>query len=201
MAGIGLYGVYYSKATVNSSTGVLSGYNGVQTMGKAISASFEPTTIDDNPLYANNGIAERDLSAASGGTLDLTLDRLKEAAYADLFGLTQKATTVLTDVGGTGFEFSGEELSNPVGVAFVRWIQEDNSRSHYDAVVYAYCVFSPPSDDCQTLGEQVEWQTPEISGTVYGKTLCGTRPWKQIYRFPSQAAAEAFITNFFASSP
>ena len=199
MAGIGLYGVFYAKATVNSSTGVLTGYNGVQTMGKAISASFEPATVDDNPLYANNGIAERDVSASSGGTLDLTLDRLKEAAYADLFGLTQKATTVLTDVGGTGFEFSGEELANPVGVAFVRWIQEDNNRSHYDAVIYSYVVFTPPSDDCQTLGETVEWQTPEISGTVYGKTRCGARPWKQVFRFLSQEAAEAFITNYFAA--
>ena len=199
MAGIGLYGVFYAKATVNSSTGVLTGYNGVQTMGKAISASFEPTTVDDNPLYANNGIAERDVSASSGGTLDLTLDRLKEAAYADLFGLTQKATTVLTDVGGTGFEFSGDELSNPVGVAFVRWNQEDNSRSHYDAIIYSYVVFSPPSDSCQTLGKTVEWQTPEISGTVYGSTLCGAKPWKQIYHFPTQAACEAFITNYFAA--
>lgn len=199
MAGIGLYGVYYSKATVNSSTGVLTGYSGVQNMGKAISASFEPNSIDDNPLYANNGIAERDLSAASGGTLDLTLDRLKEAAYADLFGLTVKAATVLTDVGGTGFDFDGTELANPVGVAFIRWKQEDNSRSHYDAVIYSYVTFTPPSDECQTLGETVEWQTPEISGTVAGAVMCGTRPWKKVYSFPSQAAAEAFITSYFAA--
>ena len=199
MAGIGLYGVYYSKATVNSDTGVLTGYNGVHTMGKAISASFEPSTVDDNPLYANNGIAEKDLSAASGGTLDLTLDRLTQDAYADLFGLTLKAATVLTSVGGSGFDYDGNELANPVGVAFIRWNQENNNRAHYDAVIYSYVTFSPPSDAYQTLGETVEWQTPEISGTVAGAVMCGAKPWKKVYSFPSQAAAEAFITNYFAA--
>lgn len=198
MAGIGLYGVFYSKCVVDS-TGVLTGYSGKSTMGKAISASFEPVTIDDNPLYANNGIAEKDLSAASGGTLDLTLDRLKEAAYADLFGLTQKAVTVQTSVSGTGFEFMGNELANPVGVAFVRWNQEDNSRAHYDAIIFSYVTFSPPSDAYQTLGETVEWQTPSFSGTVSGAVMCGAKPWQQRFSFPTQEAAEAFITSYFAA--
>lgn len=199
MAGIGLYGVYYAKATVNSQTGVLTGYNGVHTMGKAISASFEPDTSDDNPLYANNGIAERDLSAVSGGTLDLTLDRLTQDAYADLFGLTLKAATVLTNVGGSGFDFDGNELANPVGIAFIRWNQVDNNRSHYEAVIYSYVTFSPPSDSCQTMGETVEWQTPEISGVVSGAVMCGAKPWKKSYSFPTQAACEAFITAYFAA--
>ena len=67
MAGIGLYGVYYSKATI--ADGVVTGYAGVQQMGKAISASFEQTEPNDNPLFANNGIAEHDSHAGSGGTV------------------------------------------------------------------------------------------------------------------------------------
>lgn len=198
MAGIGMYGVYYAKASL--SDGVLTGYTGgAKLMGKAISASFEPKTTDANPLYANNGIAERDISAASGGDLTLTLDRLKEAAYADLYGLTVKAATVLTDVGGSGFDFDGEETGNVVGVAFVRWNQEDNSRAHYQAVIYSYVLFAPPSDTYQTLGETVEWQTPEISGTVSGGAVTGTRPWKKVYEFPSQEACISFIESYFAS--
>ena len=198
MAGIGLYGVYYAKASLTD--GVLTGYTGgAKQMGKAISASFEPTTNDGNPLYANNGIAERDISVASGGTLSLTLDRLKEAAYADLYGLTVKAATVLTDVGGSGFDYTGEETGNVVGVAFVRWSQEDNSRAHYQAVIFSYVLFSPPSDSYQTLGESVEWQTPEISGTVSGGAVTGSLPWRKVYDFPSQEACMAFIENFFGA--
>lgn len=197
MAGIGLYGVYYSKATLTN--GILTGFGGVETMGKAISASFEPSEADNNPLYANNGIAERDASAGAGGTLTLTLDRLTQDAYADLYGLTKQVTTV-SSVSGTGFDYTGNELSNPVGVAFVRWNQEDNSRAHYEAVIYSYVLFNPPSDEYQTLGESVEWQTPEISGTVSGGAVTGTYPWKKVYEFPDQASCISFITSYFAAS-
>ena len=198
MPGIGLYGVYYAKASLTD--GVLTGYTGgAKQMGKAISARFEPTTNDGNPLYANNGIAERDISAASGGDLTLTLDRLTQDAYADLYGLTVKAATVLTSVGGSGFDFAGDEVGNVVGVAFVRWNQENNSRAHYQAVIYSYVLFQPPSDDYQTLGESVEWQTPEITGTVSGSAVTGAKPWKKVYDFPSQAACIAFIESYFGS--
>jgi phi13 family phage major tail protein len=196
MAGIGLYGVYYSKATLTD--GVLTGYNGVQTMGKAISASFEPAEANDNPLYANNGIAERDAAGGAGGTLNVTLDQLSMDAAADLFGLTKRTETV-SSVEGTGFDFSGDELSAPVGVAFVRWNQVNNTRNHYQAVIFSYVMFSPNSEEYQTLGESVEWQTPELTGTVSGGAVTGAKPWKRVYEFPDQDSAIAFITGYFAA--
>ena len=196
MAGIGLYGVYYAKATVTN--GVLSAYGGVKTMGKAISASFEPADANDNPLYANNGIAERDAAGGAGGTLNLTLDQLDQAAMGDLFGLTA-ATSVISGVTGTGYDLTGNELSAPVGVAFVRWNQVSNDRNHYQAVIFSYVMFSPSSESYQTMGENVEWQTPELTGTVSGGTVTGAYPWKKVYDFPDQATAIAFITNYFAA--
>jgi len=196
MAGIGLYGVYYSKATLTD--GVVTGYDGVKTMGKAISASFEPADSDDNPLYANNGIAERDAAATSGGTLTLTLDRLTQDAYADLFGLTE-AEEAAGQVTGNGFNFTGNETYAPVGVAFIRWAQEDNNRAHHQAVIYSYVTFSPPSEEAQTMGESVEWQTPEIEGTVSGGAVTGAKPWKKVFDFATQADAIAFITAYFAA--
>lgn len=196
MAGIGLYGVYYSKATLTN--GVLTGYNGVQTMGKAVSATFEPTEANDNPLYANNGIAERDASGGAGGTLTVTLDQLARAAMGDLFGLTA-ATSVVSGVTGTGYDFTGNELSAPVGVAFVKWNQINNDRANYQAVIFSYVMFSPSSESYQTLGESVEWQTPELSGIVSGGAVTGAKPWKKVFDFATQEAAIQFITNYFAS--
>lgn len=196
MAGIGLYGVYYSKATLTN--GVLTGYGGVKTMGKAISATFEPADAADNPLYANNGIAERDASGGAGGTLSVTLDQLDRTAMGDLFGLTA-ATSVVSGVTGTGFDFTGNELSAPVGVAFVKWNQINNDRANYQAVIFSYVMFSPSSESYQTLGESVDWQTPELSGIVSGGAVTGTKPWKKVYDFATQEAAIQFITNYFAS--
>lgn len=196
MAGIGLYGVYYSKATLTN--GVLTGYGGVKTMGKAVSATFDPADTADNPLYANNGIAERDASGGAGGTLTVTLDQLDRAAMGDLFGLTA-ATSVVSGVTGTGYDFTGNELSAPVGVAFVKWNQINNDRSNYQAVIFSYVMFSPSSESYQTLGESVEWQTPELSGIVSGGAVTGAKPWKRVYDFATQEAAIQFITNYFAS--
>lgn len=197
MAGIGLYGVYYAKASLTN--GVLTGYTGgVKTMGKAISATFDPAEANDNPLYANNGIAERDAAGGAGGTLNVTLDQLDRAAMADLFGLTA-ATSVVSGVTGTGFDITGNELSNPVGVGFVRWNQINNSRANFQAVIFSYVMFSPSSESYQTLGESIEWQTPELSGIVSGGAVTGTKPWKKVYDFATQEAAIQFITNYFAA--
>ena len=196
MAGIGLYGVYYSKATLTN--GVLTAYGGIKTMGKAISATFEPADAADNPLYANNGIAERDASGGAGGTLTVTLDQLDRTAMGDLFGLTA-ATSVVSGVTGTGYDFTGNELSAPVGVAFVKWNQINNSRANYQAVIFSYVMFSPSSESYQTLGESVDWQTPELSGIVSGGAVTGAKPWKRVYDFATQEAAIQFITNYFAA--
>ena len=203
MAGIGMYGVYYSKATI--ANGVVTGYGGVKTMGKAISASFEPNTPDDNPLYANNAVAENDSSGASGGTLTLTLDRLTQEAAADLYGLTVEDVEVTfgdtpgTQVDGTALKYTGNEQSAPVGVAFIRQNQVDGVRNH-EVILYRRATFSMPADSAQTMGESIEWQTPEIEASVMGLEGDGTNAWFEQVIFPTQEAAIAYITQYFAAA-
>ena len=202
MAGIGMYGVYYSKATI--ANGVVTGYGGVKTMGKAISASFEPNTPDDNPLYANNSVAENDSSGASGGTLTLTLDRLTQEAAADLYGLEVEDVEVTvgtspgTEETGKALKFTGLEQSAPVGVAFIRQNQVDGVRNH-EVILYRRATFSMPADSAQTMGESIEWQTPEIEASVMGLEGDGTNAWFEQVIFPTQEAAIAYITNYFAA--
>lgn len=202
MAGIGLYGVYYSKAAFTG--GVITGYSGPYEMGKAISATFTPSSNAAAPLYANNGIAETDPNVANGGELQLTLDRLKAAAEQDLYGLTAVTSSVTvnsTTVSGTGYDFYGNEQAAPVGVAFIRQKQEDQSRSIHEVVLYAHVVFQPPDESINTRGETLEWQTPTITGTVSGaSSALGSRAWKQTRTFPSQAAAIEWISGQFAVS-
>lgn len=196
MAGIGLYGVYYAKATLTD--GIVTGYGDVKTMGKAISATWEQAEQNANPLYANNGIAERDAAAGGGGTLTLTLDRLKQDAACDLFGLSA-TTSVISGVTGTGFDYTGNEISAPVGVAFIKWSQEENDRNHYTALIYAYALFSPPTENFATMGESVEWQTPEFSAVVSGPAVTGEFAWRAVRDFPDQESAIAFIESYFAA--
>ena len=200
MAGIGMYGVFYAKATV--ANGVVTGYTGgVKTMGKAISASFEPNNPDANPLFANNGEAENDSSGASGGTLTLVLDRLTKDAAADMYGLevVEEQVTVGTSPGspvtGKGLKYTGLEQSAPLGVAFIRMLQEDGVRSH-EVILYRRGTFSMPTESAQTMGESIEWQTPEITASIMGLEGDGTNAWFEQMVFPTQDAAMQYINNY-----
>lgn len=202
MAGIGLYGVYYSKATVTD--GVVTGYNGASMMGKAISASFTNNDAKSNRLWANNAVAETDATSVAGGELSLTLDKLTADAHADLYGLTKKTKSVTVggeSVSGTGFDYDGSEEAAAVGVAFIRWNQESQARDKYEAVIYAYATFAPMDDTANTYNGDngIEWQTPELTATVSAGAITGAYPWRQKYVFPTQAAAIQFIDDAFAS--
>lgn len=54
-----------------------------------------------------------------------------------------------------------------------------------------------PAENAQTLGESIEWQTPEISGSVMGMEGDGTNAWYETFVFPTQAAAIAYIESVF----
>lgn len=198
MAGIGLYGVFYSKCVKNG--GAVTGYDGdVKMMGKAISAGFEPTTPEDNPLYANNGIAENDYSTGSGGTLTMTLDRMTLDTAADLFGTT--VTDVEVQVGdetvkGKEIVYKGDEVSTPIGVAYIKQQQEDGVIYH-DVVFYREVEMSRPGEDAQTRGGTIEWQTPEVSGFVAGLQGDGSQPWYRLGRWRNQEAAIKRIFDLF----
>lgn len=203
MAGIGMYGVYYSVATIED--GIVTGYNGAKTMGKAISASFTPNNPDENILWANNGVAESDASGASGGSLSVVLDRLKQDAAADLFGLKVEDVSVTVAGGsepvtGKGLKFKGNEQSAPVGVAFIRQHQIDGNRNNHEVVLYRRATFAMPTESAQTSGDTIEWQTPEMNATVIGMEGDATHAWYEAVVFPTQAAAIAYIEQYFAAA-
>lgn len=200
MAGIGLYGVFYAKCVKDG--GVTTGYDGdVKMMGKAISAGFEPNTPDENPLYANNGVAENDASSGSGGTLTQTLDRMTLETAADLYGTSVNKVTVQVNgeaVEGTEIAYKGDEVSVPVGVAYIKLGQEDGVR-HHEVVFYREATYSRPSDESQTMTDSIEWQTPEITAVVAGVQGDGSEPWYRISRWPTQQAAIAYIYTLFGA--
>ena len=204
MAKIGMYGVYYAKAVLEKN--IVVGYTGgAKMMGQAISADFSPSKPTDNTLCANNGVAERDSSGASGGTLKTTLDRLTMEAAADLFGLEVKEVSVTVGgqtVKGQSLDYTGLEQSAPVGVAYIRENQEDGARSH-EVVLYRRAVYSMPNEKAKTMGENraIEWQTPELEATVSGMEGDGTQPWYRSVVFPTQAAAIAFIKQELEKEP
>lgn len=195
MAGIGIYGIFYAKATLTD--GSVTGYTGgTKLLGEAIDASFEPNQSEGNPLYANNRVQENDTSGASGGTLTHTTSRLKLEAVADIYGLELKTVQVTVEgqtepVTGTGISYTGEETAATVGAAYIRMNQENGVRSH-EVVLFRGVDYKMPAESAQTKGESLEWQTNELEGAVMGRMGNG-EPWHDRYVFPTQDAAIAYI--------
>lgn len=195
MAGIGMYGVFYAKC--KKENGITTGYTGgIQQAGKAVSANFTPTTPEDNPLYANNAIAENDTSSGSGGTLAMVLDRLTQATAADLFGLTVEETSVEVGsetVKGTALRRYGNEQSVPVGIAYIKAHQMDNQRNFHEVVFYRSVTFPIPEDVANTMEGSISWQKVSLEGTVDGLEGEGKVPWFESVMFPTQDAAMEYI--------
>lgn len=201
MATIGLYGVFYKPC--KKVDGVTVGYEGtVKMMGKAVNAGFTPNVPSENALYANNALGESDVSAGSGGSLNLTLDRMTLETAADLYGTEVKPVSVTVDgetATGTEIVYKGTETSKPVGTAYIMLGQEDGVRSH-DVVFYREAFYTRPKEDAKTIGKAIEWQTPSISASVTGMQGDGNEPWYRKARFSSQRAAIAYIYSLFGET-
>lgn len=198
MAGKGLYGVFYKPCMKDG--GVVTGYSGTTKMlGEAIQADFTPNTPNENPLYANNGIAENDNSNGSGGSLAMTLDRLTLEAMAELYGTTVEDVEVTVGsqtVKGKEVTFAGMETSIPVGLAYIKLHQEDGANRH-EVLFYREATISRPSDSARTMEGSVSWQTPQVTATVMGMQGEGKEPWQRLSSWETQEAAIAYIHKLF----
>lgn len=201
MAGIGLYGVFYKPC--KKVDGVCIGYDGtVKMMGKAVEASFSPKIPSENPLYANNSIAENDISSGSGGSLELTLDRMTLDTAADLYGTQVENVEVEIDgetITGTEISYKGSETSMPVGTAYILLGQEDGVRNH-DVIFYREATYTRPDEDAKTMEDSIEWQTPKITAVVAGMQGDGSDKWYRKARFSTQRAALAYIYKLFGET-
>lgn len=202
MAGKGLYGVFY-KPCVKSGD-VTTGYSGkVALMGKAVGATFTPKTRSENPLCANNGVAENNASTNSGGSLALTLDRMTLDTAAALYGTEVQDVTVTvggSQVQGKEIVYTGMEVSIPVGMAYVKLHQEDGVQWH-EVMFYREGTFTLPADTARTMEEDtITWQTPQVTATIVGMQGDGSEPWYRSSRWPTQGAAIAYIYQLFGET-
>lgn len=183
MAKIGLKNFYYSVATENPTTGVLT-YSGATKPGKAISFSFEPN-VSNATLYADDSIAETDTSV-NGGTCTMGIDREDPTTYAALLGRT------LTE----GVETSNTtDVAPYVGLGRIATLMQNGSLK-YRATFFPKVKFREPSTSDTTKGETTEFGTYELSGTVAPNSV---GDWRKQQLFDTQAAADAWLVSLMAA--
>lgn len=161
-------------------------YDAGKVIGKAIEANLS-WNRNDNPLYADDAIAEND-NGITGGTLELNVDDLTDEVRAYLLG---DATE------GTGADMAYIETDDAapyVGVGYIR-VRRKNGETSYQGVWIYKAQFAQESEDAQTKGESIEWQTPTINGTIFGVTgeVTGKTAFRERKAFTTYTAAETWL--------
>lgn len=188
-----IVGLSHPKFAIYSAVGNTVNYYGGGTIAKATSASVEIESSEDNNLYADNAVAETDRQF-TGGTITLGTDDLSQSVSAAILGLRQQALPTIegiTDTGLTETIYDDNQVTPYLGIGFIRK-KIRNGVSRWQAIVLTKIMFSVPSDSADTQGETIEWQTPEISGSIM-KDDSATHMWKRTCTFSTEAQADAYV--------
>lgn len=190
MATIGLSKPYYA---IYAEAGGVVSYSDGAVMGKATEANISIETTEDNNLYGDNGLAETDRRFANG-TLTLSTTDLSQEVSKAILGLTEQAITGIDGVTDTSVKelvYDDTQVTPYLGVGFIIK-KKVNGAYKWRGVVLPKVMFSVPEDAATTQGESIEWQTPELTGTIM-RDDSATHVWKKEATFTSEAQAEAYI--------
>lgn len=127
-------------------------------LARGVSVTIEPETAENNNFYADNVTAESASGAFNGGTLTLTVDGLKMAARNFILGVTGAAE---------GWQDYGDNVISPyVAVGYLVRYMEDGVSTWTPTVLYKV-KFTQPGSENATQEDEIDWQTQELTGTIF----------------------------------
>lgn len=183
MAKIGLNNFRYSKLS-ESETGTAT-YDGAKKPARAVSCKVSVSTSSAS-LYADDVLAESDTSF-NNGTVTIGIDEEDNQTMADLLGHT------IAEDGGEMVR-NANDVAPYVGLGRVI-VKMVNGVRKYKAEFLCKVKFSEPSQDDKTKGENVEFTTSELEGTV---SALADGTWSKTKTFDTQADAIKYLEGLMA---
>ena len=171
-------------------------YSDAYAADKAVEYSFEADVAEDKDLYADNQVAETAAGRFVSGKLNLKTADLTPELSKKILGLK----TVTRQVGEetvTEVVYDDDQVAPYLGFGIIEEHQIDN-KTGYLPVVFPKIRFSIPADAATTRGDEVDWQTKEISGTVVRSDQVDdnyNHPWKITPQKMYDTEAEALKYN------
>lgn len=155
-------------------------------------ADFE--TGDANNLYLDNDIAETDGGVFQSGTIEIETGDLSNDTSKLLYSVKEKevqsgSSTVKELV------YDDELKINELGVGLAE-LHQLNGNNFYRAIWFPRVRFNIPSDAATTQGENIDWQTKAVTGTILRSAEISegyVHPWKITADFQTEAEAFAYL--------
>ena len=190
MAIIGVSKPYVAKY---SNTDTTVSYTSGQILDKMTEIDISINSAEDNNFYADNSIAESD-SSFSGGSVTVNTADLGPEATALVLGITP---VPIADISGVTDEdvneliFDDDQRSPYLGFGCIIK-KRVNNVDQWRAVILTKIMLAVPNDAATTQGETIEWQTPQLTGTIM-RDDSAKHAWKREATFTTEAQAEAYI--------
>ena len=148
----------------NNNNGVVT-YTTPTTIAKMIEYTLTINSSDNNPLYADNMVAENDKGTFQSGELTMGTDELTQESSMLILGLKENEYTYGNKKTVKELVYDDDSQAPYLGVGFIEWHQHEDVNK-YRAVFLPKVFFNIPEQAATTKGESVEWQTPSIPGTI-----------------------------------
>lgn len=188
MAFIGMRHVVIAEIDAHTE-GAEPTYDAGMVAGKAITGNLTKT-YNENPLYADDAEAESD-DGLQSMALELGLDDLMEEAKVAM-GLLKVVTTGTTPTVTTYYENSASPKQ--MGVGYIR-VRRKNGVTTYQATWIYKVQFRIETENSQTKGQTIEWNTPVVNGRCLGLKIDSSDDltFRKIQNFSTYDAAEDYL--------
>lgn len=161
-------------------------YNAGMVVGYAIQGNLTWERAD-NPLHGDDVVVEND-NGVTGGTLEIGTDDLLEAVRAYMLGLVQHSGQ------DTHIYETTEDPAPYVGIGYMR-VRRKRGVTSFQAIWYHKAMFGETNENSQTKGQNIEWQTPTITGRIMGvyNDNSGMANFRTEAYFATEAEATAWL--------
>lgn len=183
------------KVALYSATGGVVSYSGVMPLARGVDVSMDIETSDSQHFYANNILAESAGGQFTNGTLNLTVDGLKDAARKMIMGLPTESTITVGGESVKVLDYDDRMKIPYVGVGFVVRVMEEGVTSY---VPYALkkVIFDTEGLEAATQEEEVEFQTQSLTASIT-RDDSANHGWMRIAEEQAtEALAEAVVLAF-----
>lgn len=170
--------------------------------GNAVEYGVSIEAAENNPLYADNKIKENDTGTFKSGELTVNTAELTQNVSKLILGTKTNELSFTPDgatepVTVTEQIFDDDTKSPYLGYGIVEWHQIDDV-DRYRAVLLTKTFFAIPEEAATTKGENVEWQTKELTATIMRsdqKDEIYKNPWMRDAWFDDEKTAYQYLAH------
>ena len=193
MAIIGASRPYFAKYRKIGNT--VQYYDG-GVMGALVQFNIELEGNDNNnnDFYADNAVKETQRNKFSSGTLTVQTDDLRQEVSKAMLGVKEETLPSIPGVTESGVKelVYDDDINTPyLGIGVIQKKQVDDM-IRWRAIVLRKIMFNVPTEAAETEGETINWQVPELSGTIM-RDDTQKHMWKREATFETESAAAAYI--------